>query len=116
MGFKRKIKQWIFQDKHWELAGSNLGNLMGIKEKKDETIEEDEDSNFKVTFENKKKWLIYVSRGPKMKLHFLTNNLMNRSRKSKINLQKFWEVAIFRKIDQFSSANLVISNDLKCIR
>ena len=37
------------QDKHWELAGSNLGNLMGIKDKPDETAdpEEEDDGNYK---------------------------------------------------------------------
>lgn len=37
------------QDKHWELAGSNLGNLMGIKEKPDETgdPEDDDGGNYK---------------------------------------------------------------------
>ncbi|TKR77313.1 hypothetical protein L596_018310 [Steinernema carpocapsae] len=34
------------QDRHWDLAGSNLGNLMGIKEKKDED-ENDDGSNYK---------------------------------------------------------------------
>ena len=37
------------QDKHWELAVSNLGNLMGIKEKPDETgdPEDDDGGNYK---------------------------------------------------------------------
>ncbi|EGT33582.1 CBN-MOG-1 protein [Caenorhabditis brenneri] len=37
------------QDKHWELAGSKLGNLMGVKEKPDETVnpEEDDSGNYK---------------------------------------------------------------------
>ncbi|CAA82662.1 putative pre-mRNA-splicing factor ATP-dependent RNA helicase mog-1 [Caenorhabditis elegans] len=37
------------QDKHWELAGSKLGNLMGVKEKKDETAdpEDDDSGNYK---------------------------------------------------------------------
>ncbi|ULU01767.1 hypothetical protein L3Y34_001812 [Caenorhabditis briggsae] len=37
------------QDKHWELAGSKLGNLMGVKEKPDETAnpEDDDSGNYK---------------------------------------------------------------------
>ncbi|CAD6196354.1 unnamed protein product [Caenorhabditis auriculariae] len=35
------------QDKHWELAGSRLGNLMGIKEKPDETADPEDDGNYK---------------------------------------------------------------------
>ncbi|KJH50256.1 helicase protein [Dictyocaulus viviparus] len=32
------------QEKHWELAGSNLGNLMGVKQKPDESVVDDDDN------------------------------------------------------------------------
>ena len=31
------------QEKHWELAGTQLGNLTGVAKPKDETMEEDDD-------------------------------------------------------------------------
>ncbi|KAK6744301.1 hypothetical protein RB195_011168 [Necator americanus] len=47
--FRESEERKKAQEKHWELAGSNLGNLMGVKQKPDETgdPEEEDNSNYK---------------------------------------------------------------------
>ncbi|RCN52775.1 putative pre-mRNA-splicing factor ATP-dependent RNA helicase PRP16 [Ancylostoma caninum] len=41
--FRESEERKKAQEKHWELAGSNLGNLMGVKQKPDETADPEED-------------------------------------------------------------------------
>ncbi|KIH43631.1 hypothetical protein ANCDUO_26358, partial [Ancylostoma duodenale] len=41
--FRESEERKKAQEKHWELAGSNLGNLMGVKQKPDETGDPEED-------------------------------------------------------------------------
>ncbi|VDK83962.1 unnamed protein product [Cylicostephanus goldi] len=43
--FRESEERKKAQEKHWELAGSKLGNLMGVKQKPDETAEDDDDAN-----------------------------------------------------------------------
>ncbi|CAI4230298.1 unnamed protein product [Auanema sp. JU1783] len=45
--FRESEERKKAQDKHWELAGSNLGNLMGIREKQEEREPDEDASNFK---------------------------------------------------------------------
>uniref|UniRef100_A0AC35FL85 Pre-mRNA-splicing factor ATP-dependent RNA helicase PRP16 n=1 Tax=Panagrolaimus sp. PS1159 TaxID=55785 RepID=A0AC35FL85_9BILA len=44
--FREQKERLNTQERHWELAGSNLGKLMGIKEEK-EDVEEEEKVNYK---------------------------------------------------------------------
>jgi len=38
--FRQREERKKGQDKHWELAGTQLGNLTGVKRDKDDTLEE----------------------------------------------------------------------------
>uniref|UniRef100_A0AC35UFQ2 Pre-mRNA-splicing factor ATP-dependent RNA helicase PRP16 n=1 Tax=Rhabditophanes sp. KR3021 TaxID=114890 RepID=A0AC35UFQ2_9BILA len=45
--WKENIERKKAQEKHWELAGSKLGNIIGVKQVKDDNADGDVEANFK---------------------------------------------------------------------